>query len=343
MTNTISWNIKSVRTQSAFERLKTIKNQYNSTFICLEEPFVQAEKLTSYMRMLDLQGCYANNNNKIWIMWSNEYTVFIISDTEKQVTCKINHPSTDMDFHITCVYAKCRTALRKTLWEDLASFANSTTGSWSIMGDFNVIVDAEEKEGGKPYRIDKRFDFINCIEDCGVQDVGFVGNTHTWYNNRDAPDTIWKRLDRVLYNSEWFDLFNKTYVTHLARTCSDHTPLLVQFSNCEDEFSRYFKFLNTWTDHPQFHDVVKKVWEEECHGNPMWILHQKLKRTATKLRSWSKETYGDIYGEPKRMEEDVIKLEHQLVHNNNPESKASLNKATAEYVLFLKTQEAILK
>lgn len=39
------------------------------------------------------------------------------------------------------------------------------------------------------------------MEDAGIQDAGDVGNIHTWSNNRGAPNTIWKRLDRMLYNA----------------------------------------------------------------------------------------------------------------------------------------------
>ncbi|KAL3361773.1 hypothetical protein AABB24_014579 [Solanum stoloniferum] len=133
------------------------------------------------------------------------------------------------------------------------------------------------------------------MEEAGIQDAGFMGNNYTWCNNRDAPNTIWKRLDRVLYNSEWFDLFNKTVVNHLAIASSDHAPLLVDFTNRVEEFQKYFKFLNIWTEHPEFLEVVRKEWVEECHGNPMWKLHRKLKKTTTALSRWSKVTYFGTY------------------------------------------------
>ncbi|XP_015169026.1 uncharacterized protein [Solanum tuberosum] len=211
------------------------------------------------------------------------------------------------------------------------------------MGDFNVIAKVEEKLGGTPYRLEKSFDFLNFMEDTGVQDAGFVGNIYTWCNNRGAPDTIWKRLDRMLYNSEWFVLFNRTTVTHLAISGSDHAPLLIQFTNTEKVFTKYFKFLNAWTDHPQFLEVMGKIWSFECQGNPMWILHQKLKRTGSLLSTWSKDTYGDIFEVPKRLEQEINNLELALQNNNSPSIRASLSKKKVEYVFYLKTQANILR
>lgn len=65
MINIISWNIRSVRTLSAFERLKNMNNQFNTSFISFQEPFVKADQIDYYMRMLDMQGSYANINNKM--------------------------------------------------------------------------------------------------------------------------------------------------------------------------------------------------------------------------------------------------------------------------------------
>lgn len=176
-----------------------------------------------------------------------------------------------------------------------------------------------------------------------MQDVGFAGNINTWCNNRDAPNTIWKRLDIVLYNSKWFDSFNSTYVTHLPITCSDHSPLIVQFTNREEEFIKYFKFLNIWIEHPQFRETVKNVWDENHQGNPLWVLHQKLERTTSHLSSWSKYTYRDIHSATKIMETNIAMLEQSLQEDNTPANRAKLNKAKAEYVQHLKIQKAILR
>ncbi|XP_075074951.1 uncharacterized protein LOC142162598 [Nicotiana tabacum] len=169
------------------------------------------------------------------------------------------------------------------------------------------------------------------MRDCGMQDAGFTGNIFTWCNNRDAPNTIWKRLDRFLHNCEWFDLYSRTTITHLARAYSDHSPPLIQFGNGNESNIKYFKFLNLWIEHAEFQDVVKNIWEEEYLGNPMWTLHQKLKKVSTRLSSWSRETYGDIFEDPKRLKKQIEFLEQLLVEDNNEDNRINLNKAKAEY------------
>ncbi|XP_060200680.1 uncharacterized protein LOC132628946 [Lycium barbarum] len=142
------------------------------------------------------------------------------------------------------------------------------------------------------------------MDECSLQDAGFFGNIHTWSDNRGPPTTIWMRLDRLLYNEEWADEFSETTVQHLARVCSDHAPLLITMRKVLANVPRYLKFLDFWTEHESFEAVVKEVWQEPVEGNPMWILHQKLKKTN---------------------------------------KRAELNEAKAEYVQFLKLQEVVLR
>ncbi|XP_060190406.1 uncharacterized protein LOC132619559 [Lycium barbarum] len=125
-------------------------------------------------------------------------------------------------------------------------------------GDFNVILEAFEKLGGKPYRAYKSVDFANCMNRCGMEDAGYIGSTYTWCNNRRPSKRIWKRLDRLLFNDDWLHKFQNSVVRHLSRTGSNHRPLLLKCYDDMNEGTKYFRFLNFWSDQPGFYDIVKK-------------------------------------------------------------------------------------
>lgn len=176
-----------------------------------------------------------------------------------------------------------------------------------------------------------------------MQDTGFVGNKFTWCSNRGEHNTIWNRLDRMVFNAEWFDLYGRTIVNHLASACYDHTPLLAQFSAPYELFVRYFKFLNIWTEHKDFLEVIKNIWEVEYSRNAMWNLHQKLKLTASKFSTWSKEAFGDIYEESKRLEMELIRLENVMIADNDGANRTNLNNTRADYMRYIKLQDSILR
>ncbi|KAH0781085.1 hypothetical protein KY290_000683 [Solanum tuberosum] len=95
------------------------------------------------------------------------------------------HPA--ISFHISVVYAKCDELLRRELWDDLRNNANIAISPWGVVGDFNVIIKAEEKTGGRSYKADESIDFLACLTNCNLQDGGYVGSRFTWSDNRDTP------------------------------------------------------------------------------------------------------------------------------------------------------------
>ncbi|XP_049397141.1 uncharacterized protein LOC125861240 [Solanum stenotomum] len=183
---------------------------------------------------------------------------------------------------------------------------------WGVIGDFNVISTREEKIRGRPHRLEETMDFIDCLNECGLQDAGFTGPKVTWCDHKDPPHTIWKRLDRLVYNDSWFDNLNNTSVIHFSRTCSDHAPPLVD------------------------------LLQDQSQGNPLYIFQQKIKNTTKTLSGWSRETFGDIYEEPKRLEKLIRDLEEKCITYNSPENRCELSKHKDIFTRYLKIQDSIL-
>ncbi|XP_060183056.1 uncharacterized protein LOC132613011 [Lycium barbarum] len=165
----------------------------------------------------------------------------------------------------------------------------------------------------------------------------------TWCDNRDPPNTIWKRLDRLVYNSQWFDQFGGTTITHLSRSCSDHALLLITCKKENTDYISYFKFLNIWVEHDDFLRLVQQNRSGLVIGDPLFILYQKLKRVCKSLSTWSRRAFGDINEEPKRLETTIRKLEENSFNNNNPSNRMNLSRAKADYTKFLKLQDSVLR
>ncbi|KAH0769661.1 hypothetical protein KY290_013642 [Solanum tuberosum] len=182
---------------------------------------------------------------------------------------------------------------------------------WGVTGDFNMIINREEKIGGRPHMMEESIDFIECLNECGLQDTGFTGSKVTWCDNRDPPNTIWKRLDRLVFNTNWFDAHNNTSITHLSRSCSDHAHLLLNLLHENIQGIKYFKFLNFWTEHPNFLTTVHNSWDVHIH-------------------------------EPKRLETLIRELEDTCLTNNTPENRCELSKCKAKFIRYFKIQDSIL-
>ena len=101
---------------------------------------------------------------------------------------------------------------------------------------------------------------MDCMNFCGMLDLGFFGPKYTWTNKRGLADLIQIRLDKCWANSCWKSLFPEANVTHLAQVNSDHCPLLLNLSPLPPLSSnRPCRFQPMWMTHHDFPRVVNEA------------------------------------------------------------------------------------
>ncbi|XP_060189234.1 uncharacterized protein LOC132618185 [Lycium barbarum] len=92
----------------------------------------------------------ANCSGKIWFFVEENVDVEIISDTAQQITLKLFLQEHNRSLITTLVYAKCDEVERLSLWDSIYQLAGSYDMPWLVGGDFNVVMNEEEKIGGVP-------------------------------------------------------------------------------------------------------------------------------------------------------------------------------------------------
>jgi hypothetical protein len=50
--------------------------------------------------------------------------------------------------------------------------------------------------------------FRECLEDCQLTDLGFTGPKLTWNNKQVGEDNVRVRLDRVVANGQFLEIFD---------------------------------------------------------------------------------------------------------------------------------------
>lgn len=69
--------------------------------------------------------------------------------------------------------------------------------------------------------------FQATLEDCRLMDLGYRGQKFTWNNGREGEDFIKERLDRVVANEAWCDIFPKADISVEEELSLDHCPIFV--------------------------------------------------------------------------------------------------------------------
>lgn len=117
--------------------------------------------------------------------------------------------------------------------------------------------------------------FLDCVSNSALGHIKTVGSLYTWTNKRSS--LIQKRLDRMLANKDWFNLFTEAIVMVKNRGIMDHCPLICSFPMQLEKVSKPFHFHNYMTEIDGFLPTVSKAWEIQWYGDPMANLVRKLK------------------------------------------------------------------
>ncbi|XP_060211838.1 uncharacterized protein LOC132639409 [Lycium barbarum] len=259
------------------------------------EPFQHVRQIQKFKRRLGIHQAGANCSGKIWFFVEKNVDVEILSDTAQQITLKLFLQEHNRSLLTTLVYAKCDEVERMPLWDSIYQLAGSYDMLWLVEGDFNVVMNEEEKIGGVPVVPQDYEDFTFCINSC--------------------------------------DLFET--VEHLSRTRYDHAPLLITLGEEVQTFIKPFRFLKFWTEHKDFMDIVRLNWSEKSIGMPFWVFKQKIKKVKGALSAWSRLTFGDIFKQLIIREDIVGIKEHLFEDDPSAENRIVLQLAQDELKKYL--------
>jgi endonuclease/exonuclease/phosphatase family metal-dependent hydrolase len=107
-------------------------------------------------------------------------------------------------------------------WEYIRQLNIEFDLPWIILGDFNEILYAHEKEGGNMRPPGMTQNFRQCLSECGLEDLGYIGDIFTWRRGE-----IRERLDRAVGNERWSAMFPFAAVINKEHSRSDHRPIVV--------------------------------------------------------------------------------------------------------------------
>ncbi|KAH7835821.1 hypothetical protein Vadar_030162 [Vaccinium darrowii] len=186
------------------------------------------------------------------------------------------------------LYASSCDSVRRLQWEELHRYRQQCSDDWMIWGDFNDLLEVEEKQGGRRREIWSLRAFRDFVTKLGAVDLGYAGYPFTWVNRRCGNGQIKERLDRALVSSGWRIQYENAKLQHLFTVGSDHVALLLDTNPPKFNGRRQFRFDNRWTGDAGCTDVVRKSWQMGARGSKMFDLFHRVRNTRKELRVWSK-------------------------------------------------------
>lgn len=75
----------------------------------------------------------------------------------------------------------------------------NTADLWIMCGDFNYVMNTEERIGSDVREMEMR-DTLICMQHFAMTDIKSSGNFFTWNNKNQGNARVFSKLDRVLDN-----------------------------------------------------------------------------------------------------------------------------------------------
>ncbi|MFQ6657301.1 hypothetical protein Gotur_027038, partial [Gossypium turneri] len=218
--------------------------------------------------------------------WKGNTLVKLKSFSSFHIDVEVHDNECGNVWRLTGFYGNPEEKCRRASWDLLSQLYQDQDMPWVVMEDFNEITDSFEKKGGRLRSNGQMRDFRRVLEDCCLNDLGFIGRWFTWERERFASTNIRERLDRGVASLNWLNLFPGYRLEHLSHSFSDHCPLLLNtlgvVGNCQSSYEKTFRFEAKWCLDSSFKGMVKRWWEEESGS----ILN-KLEKMGQHMIKWS--------------------------------------------------------
>ena len=136
---------------------------------------------------------------------------------------------------------------------------------WVIIGDFNELLHANEKEGGNARPEGQMRLFRDNINICELCDLGYYGSDFTWSRRLGTKGWVREHLDRAFVLMDWIVMFPTTKLFHVANSVSDHSMLILKNekpTGWRKKRTKLFRFESMWLRDERCFGLVTDAWEK---------------------------------------------------------------------------------
>jgi hypothetical protein len=271
--------------------------------------------------IIDCSVSSSNRAGGLALLWSNNVNLDIISYNERYIDCYIDSSNPDLCWRASGIYGFSSHQQKPQTCDIIKNlFNNNPYNKWLMFGDFNMVLNHSEKQGGRDINNNHAVLFQETLNDCSLQDLGYHGDIFTWANNQETVHHIKERLDRFCVSAPWLCSFPRVTNYHLPNHTSDHNPILLVFGSHFDSRNDsknptiIKRFENIWLQDPQSLQIIKDEWTTSSEDH-----NTKLQKVFSKVHHWGQDKYGNVPKQIKELQQQIHNMKIKVPDNNDLE------------------------
>jgi hypothetical protein len=221
------------------------------------------------------------------LFWHESIHVEVKDENERFIDVWMRVTPNDPLFHVTFVYGEPRTENRHRMWAKLATLRAACSLPWALIGDFNEALWPYEHFSACPRSEPQMAAFRDCLQLCGLKDLGFTGLPFTYDNKRAGYNNVQVRLDRVVADDRWRDIYSASEVVHLVSPCSDHCPVLWSLAKeiREPTKVKCMRYEIFWERDPGLKEIIESAWKDLGHMSDLGSINRGMDTVMKTLQS----------------------------------------------------------
>lgn len=292
--NIIAWNVRGLNTlNKQFEVLKFLTN-HKPTIVGLLENKLVDSKIIALCRSLPDNWKHVDNNDcgskgRILIIWDTNIWNIIVTHKSRQHISLTATNTGGFICKLTYVYASNFIRDREKLWKDIHDESLNVNLPWSILGDFNNILNSKDKKGGNKVPISQMMGFQNCIMSSNLEEIPIIGFKYTWRKKGIAT-----KIDKILCNNLMLQTLPDLVAFGISSPISDHIPLFLGIKQANN-FKRNspFRYVNTWHACEGYQEciteaIISNFWEaDDRRCSKLYNFQIFLKDCKIRLKNWN--------------------------------------------------------
>ncbi|XP_074265865.1 uncharacterized protein LOC141588318 [Silene latifolia] len=294
------WNIRGMNSINKQNEIKWFLSQNNVGLFGLLETKISSSNWVRVKNNICQSWSICTNSSqhkggRIWLIWQpSHYVVDVRCITAQLIHSLVTDKIRGTTFSFTLVYGFNKDQERVSLWSKLNQLSVGITTAWMVCGDFNNLLNINERIGGAPVSWNDVMPMRHMIGTYNLAEVKSIGAYFTWNNKHESGSKIYSKLDRVFVNGEWLTSYPECFANFLPEGLFDHCPCLVNFKVDESRKRPPFKYFNMCSLVEEFEDTVSQSWEKNVRGSPMYRVVTKLKSLKKGLRDLNNKNFSDI-------------------------------------------------
>ncbi|GJY67502.1 hypothetical protein Tco_0469740, partial [Tanacetum coccineum] len=182
---------------------------------------------------------------------------------------------------------------------------------WILMGDFNVALNIEDTFTGSSSMNAAMCEFKDCVTNIEVFDINSFGIHFTWNQKPKGSGGVLKKLDRIMGNIGFVDMFPSAYAMFHPYRISDHSPSVLKIPSLSNAKPMPFKFFNFLAHKEGFLEVVSNQWKNHIEGHSMYQVVQTLKSLKKPFRKLMHDQ-GNLHERVNRLRDELDVVQKAL-------------------------------